>query len=267
MGKIKPHDLHRLKRVQKAEDDDLELDVTKSRRMKNLQATKQEEAVESEVQKKKDMKNLFIVGGVVLVVFVLFAFIIFVYKPGGTDVMTIDEMHEKNIKGKLKPEQGYIYNGFSFVNFMGVWYTQLSKGSTMYDVSFNYDPRSVEKIPVEGSLTSGFKKEGNRLYVTFDPDGRDLKYVGVANYGLSRSLAWAFGYNMTAACTQNVTRACQKAGIVTCDDTDKAVIYIKEADEAKVVLSDNCVIVQGRGEDIVRAKDRLLLRWYGMVDS
>jgi hypothetical protein len=179
--------------------------------------------------------------------------------------MTIDEMHQANMDGKLDPAEGYIYNGYSFINFGGVWYSQVKKNNTIYDVTFNFDPKNVENITVDGKLTSDFVKN-KHIYVTFDPEGHYLQYVGVANYGLSRSLAWAFSYNMTAACTKNITKACETAGVVTCDDVDKAVVYFKEAEETKVILGDNCVTVQGAGPEIVRAKDRLLLRWYGMMD-
>ncbi|HII71465.1 TPA: hypothetical protein HA265_01795 [Candidatus Woesearchaeota archaeon] len=220
----------------------------------------EEDAPEDE---KKDTKKLLWLVGVIIIVFGVLGGVAF-YSSYHKEPVTIDGMHSLNVAGELKPQEGYMYNGYSFIKYADVWYTQIQNKGTLYDVTFNYDPKSVEDIPIEGSLTENFVKSG-RIYITFDPLGRELKWVAVANFGLSRSLAWAFGYDMKAACTRNETKACQDAGVVTCDDTEKAVIYFKESDDPRVILADNCVIVQGRGEDLVKAKDRLLLRWYGIT--
>ncbi|MFC1723201.1 hypothetical protein ACFL0V_03605 [Nanoarchaeota archaeon] len=210
---------------------------------------------------KKDTKKLLIA---VFVIFALFAAVFGVayLRSGEDEPLTIDGLHTLNVKGKLAEEEGYLYNGFSFVKYNDVWYTQVEKGNTIYDITFNNDPRSVEQIPVSGNL-GGFASD-NKVFVTFDPEGEDLKFVAVANYGLSRSLVRAFGYEMKAGCTKNVTKACGSAGVITCDDKDKSVIFFREADDPAILLKGNCVVVQGSGEDIVRAKDRLLLRWYGI---
>ena len=264
MPKLTDERLQRMKLVQDIEDEDTELDVTKSRKIKAAQHARKEERKLTKEEEKKDTRNLlYLIGGLVLIVAVFI--IIIVVRKHDPVVVTIDELHAANLEGKLPPEVGYMYNGFSFVKYENLWYSQLAKNATVYDVSFNYDPKSVEDIPVEGNLIRDFVKD-KRMYITFDPTGDYLSYVGVANFGLSRSLAWAFGYNMTAGCTKNVTTACQQAGIVLCGDPDKAVIYFKEANETKVVLDGTCVTVQGAGPEIVRAKDRLLMRWYGMMD-
>lgn len=250
--------------AQDIEDEDLELDVTQSRKIKSAQHKHKEENKPTKEEEKKDTRNLlYIIGGLILVFAIFIA--ISVLRNQGPKVVTIDDLHTANLAGQLPPEVGYVYNGFSFVKYENLWYSQLAKNATVFDVSFNYDPKSVEDIPVEGSLMRDFV-EDKRIYITFDPTGNYLSYVGVANYGLSRSLAWAFGYNMTAGCTKNVTSACQKAGVVLCGEPDKAVIYFKEANETKVMLDGTCVTVQGAGPEIVRAKDRLLMRWYGMMD-
>jgi hypothetical protein len=253
-----------MKMVQDFEDEDLELDVTKSKKVKAAQQENKGERKPTKEEDKKDTRNLLYVIGVVVLIVVIFIAVFVLYKPG-PQVVTIDDLHAANLAGELPPEVGYLYNGFSFIKYENLWYSQLARNTTVYDVSFNYDPKSVEDIPVEGKLVRDFVKD-KRIYITFDPTGDYLSYVGVANFGLSRSLAWAFGYNMTAGCTKNVTSACQKAGVVLCGDPDKAVIYFKETNETKVILDDTCVTVQGMGPEIVRAKDRLLLRWYGMMD-
>jgi len=62
-----------------------------------------------------------------------------------------------------------MYGGFSFVKFGDLWYSQVRKNNTVYDVTFNYDPKSVENITVDGQLTAAFTK-GRHIYITFDPE-------------------------------------------------------------------------------------------------
>ncbi|MBU2561321.1 MAG: hypothetical protein KKD17_03410 [Nanoarchaeota archaeon] len=272
MGKLKEEQLQRMKRIQDIDDDDLELDITKRRRLRikdtsDMPAKGAKGAEESEgsgADSKQDTKKLLILIAGVLGIFLLVILLLIFYRPG-RHVMTVDELHEANLLGELKPSQGYIYNGFSFVNFTGVWYSRVQKGGTTYDITFNNDPKSVEDIPVEGQLSKRFMQGGD-LYITFDIDATGTKYITVANAGLSMALIRGFGYNLTASCTSNESSICLRNGVVTCDDKDKAVIYFKEAAEPKISLSDNCVTVQGYGPDMVRAKDRLLMRWYGMMD-
>lgn len=321
MAKPKDEDLQRLKRIQDVDDDDLSLDVTKSRKMlvhsaqkakeqkakekdaeeqkskenktekqntsKESQESRQdsgkggqasgagastgsskgEKPEENPAEQKKDRDTLLVMLGILAFIVVIFALLILL-RPGKERPVTIDDLHQANLQGELDPEDGYVYNGYSFIKFDNLWYSQLAKNNTIYDVTFNNGPRDVEDIPVEGQLSGAFS-QGETVYITFDPTGNYLNYVGVANYGLSRSLAWAFGYDMKAGCTKNVTKACEKAGLVVCGDADhpeRTVIFFKEHNETKVVLDMNCITIQGAGPDIVRAKDRLLMRWYGMMD-
>ena len=41
---------------------------------------------------------------------------------------------------------------------------------------------------------------------------------------------------------------------------------IKEDDETAVIIDGNCLILQGRGEEIVRATDKLIYGLYGIIE-
>jgi len=264
MAKVKPEQLKQLKQALDLEKEDAIVDVSKSKKLAKKHDEDDEDKEETLEEKRKDTKILLITLGCVIGIIIIFA-VIFYFVSHNEKTLTIDDMHALNIEGKLSPSKGYMYNGYSFVKYGELWYSQLKKNTTTYDVTFNFDPKSVENITVEGQLTMDFIK-GRHLYITFDPEGYDLKYIAVANFGLSRSLSWAFSYNMTAACTKNITKACEDAGVVNCGDPGKAVIYFKEDNETKITLDNTCVTLQGTGPELVRAKDRLLLRWYGMMN-
>ena len=265
MPKIREAELARLKKIQDVEDDDTDLDLTKRQRLRQHKHPDEPEAEpqENPEQEKKTTRNMLITLGALVVIFLIFWAIATFYNPVKT-VPTVDELHELNLAGKLKPSQGYIYNGYSFVNFSGVWYSRVQKGDTTYEISFNNDPRSVEGIPVEGTLSAKFI-DGDTIYITFDPDAREAKYITVANAGLSFSLIKGFGYKLIASCTDNESMVCQKNGVVQCGDADKPVIYFKEDPETKIFLNETCITVQGAGPEMVKAKDRLLMDWYGMI--
>jgi len=184
-----------------------------------------------------------------------------------TKVLTIDEMHELNLKGKLKEQQGYMYHGHSFINYSNIWYSQLvsSKGS-IFDVAFNYDPLKVENIPVYGSLNEAFLSR-DTFYITFNPTATGLGFVAKANAGFSTAMVKAFKKNLVAGCTKNETAGCANAPIITCDNDNQSVIVFSPVEPTQISLEGNCVIVQGKGEELVKAKDRLLMRWYGMMDT
>lgn len=214
--------------------------------------------------KRMPTEDKMLIGFATIIVIMFIFFGIARFGTNAAEILTIDDMHEKNFKGKLNPEQGYLYNGFSFVNFTGIWYTQLAAGGgSIYDIAFNYDPKQVEHIPVEGGLSGGFL-ERDTFHITFDPTDDGLKYVAQTNAGLSTSLVKAFGKYLVAGCLVNETVACASREPITCDDEDKSVIVLLNENETKVTLDDNCVIIQGKDEDLVKAKDRLLLRWYGI---
>ncbi len=261
MPKLQEAQLQKMKAAQDFDDDDMELDITKRKRLHQKREDKSTDE-EPEKDSSKDTRNLLILIGSIALIFLIFVGLRFIFTPEKHE-LTIEDLHKANLEGKLLPEQGYMYHGYSFVNYAGIWHSQVQKGNTMYDITFNYDPKSVENITVEGKLQ---RFSQTQVYITFDTNATAPKYITVANAGLSMSLAKGFQYNLTATCTNNESSVCQNNGVVTCDDKDKPVIYFKESNETKIVLEDNCVTIQGYGPDLVRAKDRLLLRWYGILD-
>jgi len=254
--------LAQLKKIQDAEDTDMETDVHNHFRKKqhNHPESQDEEAIEKDTG--KDTRNLLIVIGAIVLLFMIFLSIRFIYNP--RQLLTIDELHEANMNGEIKEGQGYIYNGYSFITLGGVWYSRVQKGNTIYDVTFNYDPKTVEGIPVEGTISPDFDKD-NDLYITFDTNVTGAKYIAVANSGLSTSLIKGFQYNLTASCTNNESSLCRKTGVVNCGDENRSVIYFKESNITKITLEENCITIQGYGPEIIKAKDRLLMSWYGII--
>ena len=159
------------------------------------------------------------------------------------------------------------YNNFEFQKIGGLWYSNWQQGDNVYILSLRFNPAETEEVKILGSLheNSTFNNR-DTIYITFDPVGDDLTHVALAAAEISLNLNRALGVNVTAACTSNESIACHDRPILTCNNTDKAIIFLKESDESKMILTDNCMILQGHGMELMRVVDRILYQWYGIMD-
>ncbi len=204
----------------------------------------------------------------VITILVLFGIILAGYKMAGKgpERDTISELHEKNIKGELGPDEGYMYDGYSFVRRGGMWFTQVQRKGTkeLYNVRLHYGPREVENIPVVGSV-SDFKNF-NGTHVAFDPSGRNHTYTALASAELSVNLAQVFNIMPVAACTRNTTPVCYSRPIVNCSNPKNPVIFMDKSDDNEVVReNEGCIRIAGKGTSLVKATDRLLFDWFGII--
>ncbi len=183
---------------------------------------------------------------------------------------TLEDLHILNLKGKLKPEQGYVYKGvYSFILFEDLWHTQLQshKGTRIYSMALRYSPKELEGIVIEGELDGAFFNDKDEFFVTFDPTGNDFSNVALAVADFNTHMSRVFEKTPIAACDRNETIDCASRPIVTCEDSDKLVLYIKESDRFRAFYNNNCIVVQGKGKDIVKGVDRVLYNLYGIMEQ
>src|SRR3989338_2673718 len=224
-------------------------------------------AVKTEPPKSSDKILIF---GIIFLI-VLFAVIFIVFRHNNlanAAPKTIDELHQANIDGKLKPEQGYMYKGvYSFVFVEGSWYVKLQSqsGRKFYNMGFRYSPKEVEKIKIEGSINETLFYNSNSFYATFNPTGEDLSYVTLAIAHFDQHMLYAFDKYPIAACDKNETEACSKIPIVTCESTKELVFYVKESNMTRVTYKGNCILIEGKGFSLVNMTDRVLYDFYGII--
>jgi hypothetical protein len=174
---------------------------------------------------------------------------------------------------KISVQDSYEYKGYTFNYADDLWYVTIFSGNTELIVPLHYGPRDLLDIPLTGYVDNNFTTP-DKIYVAFDPTATPRNYTALAMGEISLSLARALGQNIESACTKNLTididgrqdRSCLIAPKVTCEDKDKAVIEIIPGKKPKVSLLGNCIKVQGEGEDLLRAADRMLLKWYKVMD-
>ena len=220
----------------------------------------------SEEPKKSSEKVLII--SIAIIIILLASTLYYTIRISKAQPKTLEELHVLNLQGKLKPSQGYIYKGvYSFINFDNLWYTQLNspKGTKIYSLALRYSPNELKGIVIEGALNSELFNNQSEFYVTFNPTGKDFSYVGLAVADFNTHMSKVFEKKPIAACDRNETEPCKTRPIVTCNDADKLVLYIKEADKFRTYYNNNCIVVEGNGLDLVKGVDRILYNLYNIM--
>tara|TARA_Y100000310_G_C20575306_1_gene760106 strand:- start:51 stop:776 length:726 start_codon:yes stop_codon:yes gene_type:complete len=235
--------------------------------IKKTEVEKDLETLQKEEKELEKVSNKAFVIGIVCIVLALgflFSWQFFLKEQP----QTVDDLHTLNLDGKLDDEVGATYNGFSFVYANGLWNTEATSndGSTLFNVYFHYLPTHVAGIPVIGELNGSVFGNAEEVYVTFDPIGADLQYVAVAVGKFDQTLIKAMGKIPVAACDKNETAACIDRPIVTCSSTDKATLSVEQMGTPKVIFEGNCIRVQGVGDGLVQAMERLLYILYGIME-
>jgi hypothetical protein len=235
-----------------------------SENAESMESKEKSEEFKGEDSKSSDIVLIISIVVVILLVASLAAFVILTKERP----KTIEELHQLNIMGKLKPSEGYMYKGvYSFINFSNEWYTQLKspKGSKIYNLAMRYSPRDLENIFIEGNLDTNFFNNQSEFYVTFDPTGREFTHILLAVADFDNHMAKIFEKNPIAACDRNETEPCATRPIITCEDTDKLVLYIKESEKLRAYYNNNCIVVEGRDFDIVKGVYRILYNLYEIM--
>ncbi len=170
------------------------------------------------------------------------------------------------------------YNFFTFTQQEGFWYTQWQNGETPYTIGMRYSPTDVEAISVVGALDDAFNDE-KEVYVVIDANAtpcEKFKYLSLAAGDLGFALKGPLQRTAISACWSNASRQCNPAEpvnacadypIVTCEDQNKSVILLVPEGDASILAQGRCLVLKGEGMEIIRAVDRFLYMWYGIMPS
>jgi hypothetical protein len=166
-------------------------------------------------------------------------------------------------------QENYTYNHFKFEKRYDTWFTEFQEGNNLLEIALIYGPKELVNVTVEGNIYS--IRQINEAYLTFDPTEKMFSDVTMANAEVSTKLAMHFGVKTLPACTKD-TEVCKTAGveIVSCEANKtmapgKGIIFLNQAPGPKVIIDGNCAIIQGEGADIIKAADRFMLGYYGIM--
>lgn len=195
-----------------------------------------------EIEQKGSNKTFFIIAGLVIIV-------------------AIAMFMMRNVEVKPVIEE---YNGYTFEYVNTQWVTTILVNDRPISFGRRFSPQQTLDVPIQGQLDPTFFRDF--VVMTHDPAETGLQYVNVATLDTSLALSRILNVTPIAACTINSTAACADRPIVTCENTDAPVIYIKEAENTLIDLKGNCAIIQGNGSEIVRAADRAMYGWLGIIE-
>lgn len=185
-------------------------------------------------------------------------------KITSANVVNIDELHQKNLEKELKEEEGYIYNGFSFVKADGLWWTEMNKFGTRLKVPLRFSPKELENIPITGTFSPAFN-DYNDIYLAFDMEVND-KYYNLAASELIWNIREGLDRMPVGSCTTNHP-ACDNRTIVSCSNntTGRAVIELAYSNETRIDIIETCIKLSGREFNLTKTVDRVLYQWYGVM--
>ena len=215
---------------------------------------------------KNDSKSLLILAGIVIGIFVLLFAGFRVYNSlTSASVVSIDDLHQQNLAGELDEDyEGYIYNGYSFVKVDGLWWTEMNKFGTLYKAPLHFAPRELENLIIGGTLDDTFN-QGDEVYVTIDPTVQD-KYYTLAVSELSFNIVQGMDRTPIGSCTEE-DEACDNRTIISCETANgKPTIELGVGPEPEITLQGSCIKIRGTEYGIVKAVDRLLYQWFGIMD-
>lgn len=223
---------------------------------------------EEQVEEKEDggsARNIIIVVAVIIGMFALFVLGSRFYgNVTSAGIVDIEDLHIDNIEGNLDSEEGYMHNGFSFVKADGLWWTDIKLRGKIVRIPLHFGPRELEQIEFKGTLDPSFN-EGDDVYVAINPDVAN-KFYTLSISELSFNMAKGIDRRPVGSCTKE-NYACENRTIISCDDTQgKPVIELVLANQTSVELAGTCIKISGHGYDLVKATDRVLYYWYGIMN-
>ncbi len=241
----------------------IEEELKKEERQKVEKAVEQE--LHSDLTVKEDQKNILIMIIAIAGVFALILAGFGLYERfTSASVVDVDQLHEENLQGKLSDDEGYVYNGFSFVKVDGMWWTEIKRPDTLVKIPLHFGPKEVEEIEVSGKLSPEFN-QGTEIYIAIDPDVRD-KYYTLALSELSFNIAKGVDRTPIGACTKE-NYACDNRTIVSCENTQgKPVIELALENETGIEYRGSCLKIKGNGYELVKAANKVLYKWYGVME-
>jgi hypothetical protein len=175
----------------------------------------------------------------------------------------------------LKPvdTNKYEYNGYLFIRVNDFWNVLLTvdrpEGQLQYNLETRFGPKELEYVAVNREIMGFFHDADNKtienIYLTIDPTSNNNSALALAAYDLTANLAKILNIGVVSACTQNTTERCYGKPVINCNDT-YPVIYIKDSNHEEIsYLPHRCIVVEGKDIGLVKAVNRLLFQWYGVM--
>lgn len=181
----------------------------------------------------------------------------------------------------------YYFNGFLFQKVGPLWYTQIQKENLLFNLPMHYGPKELMDLDVNETTLKNAKnfvsfyinqfKETDTLmglgYLTFDPKD-NMSNVIMSATEMTLKLRDTYKIKLISSCIDNSTgTGCEGRSMITCNNTEFPVIFVNEINSGLdyglgapgIYVNDNCLIIQGNNDDILKYTDRLLYSLYQVM--
>ncbi len=147
-------------------------------------------------------------------------------------------------------------------NYKGIKFTKTEQGFWVgYNgnqrIVLNYNPKDLEKISLPQNI--GALNLASKIYLTTNDlkqNARPMDYfkrkIGITNM-------------KPYACVEDKD-GCEELPLKSCEDSTEteAVVLFKRSDETKVTFKNNCLILEGTSENLIKAVDHLYFTLSGL---
>jgi len=166
----------------------------------------------------------------------------------------------------------YTYNGFEFRYSDKLWVTQIYEPGkkNLYTVPLHFGPKDLLDVQVDKQMISFldemrlFRGPDNRsaVFVTYDPEVNS-SFVTLSYYELSQNLRDTLQIKTLPTLTKE-SDAVENETVKICNGKEP-VIYLRYLNPAYVYYTKNCLVIQGEESEMIKAVDRALLQFYGIM--
>ncbi len=165
-----------------------------------------------------------------------------------------------------EPQENVIQlGGYTFYDIGdGTFGTYVTLGQQKIPILFRLDPRNATAIPIaEQAVKQIFTAQ--KVYITFNPNQKNLSKIAVAAVEISRILA-LYGIPVTAAYTEDANPVNPDVPIKTCNDvSDTVTVLYLGIGKTEIDTYGGCVLVTGETTDeLILAADKLGMHLLGI---
>jgi len=156
----------------------------------------------------------------------------------------------------------YSYNDYNFKRTSLGWTTEVDGK----DIEFNYLPMELENLNISKSASDRLLG-AKVIYITFDPESRNVQKLELARFQLAMSLDQLFGTYSMAGVTKE--SEIYKQPVIDCNNATATVPVLTLADSnetSTVDIEGDCIILKADKDSIIAIKDRFLYQMLGIMD-
>ena len=181
---------------------------------------------------------------------------------------TMDELFSAVSNGSYETPEAYTYRGYPIISINGLWTTRIQKeDGSVIETRFRFQPNETLEVQKNGSLSKDAFNT-NLMVISIDPYYPNQSVLGIAGVELGGNLFKSVNAEIHTACSVNTTDGtCEGRLIASCNNTIVPTFEFYNEGPTRIELDDKCIQFYGEDLDVIKAVDRYLYEWYGIIKN